>query len=108
REYGKYDLPSNVAVDIQDYISRFGRLKLIKFEEQLLLTSDDRALITEIANNKRIQPYILGWAHANALRVDPAKRGHIKQALVVIGYPAEDLAGYVQGAALEIHLRPMT
>ena len=40
--------------------------------------------------------------------VDPARRGHIKQALVNIVHPAEDLVGYVDGEALEIHLRLMT
>ncbi len=35
-------------------------------------------------------------------------RGHIKHALVEVGYPAEDLAGYVEGETLEIHLRPQT
>jgi DNA excision repair protein ERCC-3 len=37
--------------------------------------------------------------------MDPARRGHIKQALVNIGYPAEDLVGYVQGESLELALR---
>jgi len=37
-----------------------------------------------------------------------AARGHVKQALVNIGYPAEDLAGYVTGEQLAFRLRPMT
>ena len=32
--------------------------------------------------------------------VDPAYRGVLKQALIAVGYPAEDLAGYTEGAAL--------
>src|SRR5918998_625096 len=29
-QYGKYPLPGNVRVDILDYVSRYGRLKMIK------------------------------------------------------------------------------
>ena len=36
--------------------------------------------------------------------MDPAARGHVKQALVEFGYPAEDLAGYVEGTALSFQL----
>jgi DNA excision repair protein ERCC-3 len=32
-------------------------------------------------------------------------RGHVKQALVLFGYPAEDLAGYNEGAPLSVALR---
>ena len=35
-------------------------------------------------------------------------RGHLKQALVQFGFPAEDLAGYVDGAPLAVGLRDMT
>jgi DNA excision repair protein ERCC-3 len=37
--------------------------------------------------------------------IDPAFRGVLKQALIAVGYPAEDLAGYTEGAPLEVHLR---
>jgi DNA excision repair protein ERCC-3 len=42
------------------------------------------------------------------VRVNPAMRGHIKKALVDIGFPAEDLAGYVSGAGLALRLRQFT
>src|SRR2546425_4113876 len=45
--YSKYAIPSNVATDIREYISRYGRLKLVRDGqngEGLLLTSDDPAL----------------------------------------------------------------
>src|SRR5437016_12126260 len=36
-EYGKYDLPDNVRLDILDYVSRYGRLKLFKADDTRLL-----------------------------------------------------------------------
>jgi len=107
-EYGKYELPGNVRVDVQDYMSRYGRLKLIKRDGSLILESSDSVLITEITHNKRLQPFILAQLDAYTLLVDPADRGRIKQALVNFGYPAEDLAGYVEGSPLPIALLAIT
>lgn len=106
--YGKYPLPGNVKVDILDYISRYGRLKLLKQDGMLLLQSTDAILITEILHNKRIQPLLLGQIDRNTVIIDPVQRGHIKQALIRFGYPAEDLAGYTPGTPLELDLRGIT
>jgi DNA excision repair protein ERCC-3 len=106
--YSKYPVPGNVRVDIADYISRYGRVKLIRRDGELLLVSDDAALITELVRHKLLMPYIKAQIDTGSLRMDPARRGHIKQALVNIGYPAEDLAGYVDGEALELHMRDKT
>ena len=82
-------------------------MRLEKNEDGLLiLTSADVALLTELTRRKELKPYLLGQLDANTLLVDPARRGHIKQALVHVGYPAEDVAGYVEGAPLEISLLP--
>ena len=107
--FGKYDLPDNVRRDVHDYVSRYGRVKLLKGEgRHLLLTSDDPALLAEIAHHKRLAPFILSRAADGALVVDQAQRGHVKQALLQFGYPAEDLAGYVSGAPLSLRLRART
>ena len=106
--FAKYPLPGNVRVDIAEAIARYGRVKLIKRDEQLLMISDDAPLLVELQRRKELRPYILGVIDAHTLRVDGAMRGHIKQALVNIGYPAEDLAGYVQGESLSIALRGET
>ncbi len=107
--FGKYDLPDNVRRDIDDYVSRYGRVKLVKGEgRNLLLVSDDVALLAEIAHHKRLIPYLQGRTPQGALIVDEMQRGHVKQALLQFGYPPEDLVGYVTGAPLEIRLRERT
>jgi DNA excision repair protein ERCC-3 len=106
--YSKYPVPSNVAADIREYINRYGRLKLVRGGqngEGLLLTSDEPALIVEVLRNKRTQPYILRQIDARTIQVDASRRGHIKQALIHMGFPAEDLAGYTEGSPLPMHLR---
>ncbi len=103
-DFGKYDLPGNVRVDVHDYIARYGRIKLIKRDGNLLLESTDALLLTEITHNRRVSPFILGQLDSHTLVVSPSDRGRIKQALVNIGFPAEDLAGYVEGSPLPVGL----
>jgi len=55
--YSKYPVPDNVRVDIEDYISRYGRVKLIRRNGDLLLVSDDKALIAELVRHKLLVPY---------------------------------------------------
>jgi len=106
--YSKYDIPVNIIVDIREYVSRYGRLKLIREGDALLLTSGDAALIAEVMHHKRTQPYLVRQLNNHTIQVDASRRGHIKQALIHIGFPAEDLAGYTEGSPLPLKLRPET
>ena len=106
--FAKYDLPGNVIRDIEDYVGRYGRVKLVRAEDELHLVSEDPVIIAEIAQHKRMQLYILDKISPLRLRVRPAMRGHIKQVLVQIGFPAEDLAGYVDGDSLLVQLRQVS
>jgi DNA excision repair protein ERCC-3 len=106
--YSKYPLPGNVEVDIREYIGRYGRVKLVRHENELQLISEDVALIVELQRHKELRPYIQAVVNAQTLRVDPGRRGHVKQALVNIGYPAEDLAGYIAGDNIPFELRLLT
>jgi DNA excision repair protein ERCC-3 len=107
-ELSRYDLPPNVVADIRDYIGRYGRIKLLRSGADLILRSDDIPLIAEVARHKKTQPYVLEQRDPQTLVVDAARRGHIKQALVAIGYPAEDLAGYTDGESMPVGVREHT
>jgi len=107
-QYSKYTIPTNIVVDIREYMSRYGRIKLIREGDALLLTSTDTALMAEILHHKRTQPYLLRQIDSHTIQVDASRRGHIKQALIHIGFPAEDLAGYTDGSPLPMKLRDVT
>jgi DNA excision repair protein ERCC-3 len=107
-EYSKYPVPEHVAVSIRDFASRYGRLRLLRDARGLVLTANDAPLAEEVARNKHLAPLLRERLSALEFRIDPAARGEIKQALVKIGFPAEDLAGYTEGEALVFSLRPMT
>ena len=107
--FSKYDVPGNITADVRDYVSRFGRLKLRRDEAGgLLLYAEDPLLMLEISRQRKVRQFIIEDIDSHTVRVNAAMRGHVKKALVDLGYPAEDLAGYVDGAPLSILLRPVT
>lgn len=96
-DFSKYDVPTNLLVDIEDYLSRFGKLILEKSGEDLVLRCTDRTLAEHLKLNKRVGPYLHRAVGPDSFRIDPAHRGELKQRLVKIGYPVKDVAGYVRG-----------
>lgn len=105
--YSKYPVPEHVALGIRDLASRYGRLQLTRQEEGLVLQTDDEVLAEEIARNRHIAPF-LGKRSGLAFLVDPEFRGRIKQALIKVGFPTEDLAGFTPGEPMPLRLREDT
>jgi len=103
-EFGKFTVPQNIAREIESYIARYGLVKLVREDENLVLTSEDPTVIVEVWNSKPARAYLLEKLSPTRLLVHPRMRGHIKQALIRIGYPVEDLAGYVEGDPLDVVL----
>jgi DNA excision repair protein ERCC-3 len=101
----KYEVTRNVIKDLRDYVDRYGRVRLEREDESLVLVSDDPALITEILHNPLVREFVLEKVADDRVAVDPAFRGHIKQAMIKIGFPVEDLAGYKDGGHLDVRLR---
>ncbi len=101
--YSRFTLPSNVVADIADYLGRYGKLVIESNGATLLLRSDDRALLQQVAADKRVA-VLLGARHSNGFEVEPGLRGDLKQTLVELGYPPHDLAGYVEGTLLPLEL----
>ena len=106
--FSKYPLPDNIRVDIADSVGRYGRIKLLIEDGHLLVVADTPALLLEIERHRHFAPLILRKISSTTLEVAPAMRGHVKRVLLQIGFPAEDLAGYVDGAPLPFELRELT
>ncbi|GGT26355.1 DNA repair helicase XPB [Nonomuraea spiralis] len=96
--FSRYPVPHALLVDIAETIARYGRLRLEKDPVNgLVLTSTDRAVLEEVLRSKKIQPMLGERLGADSVIVHPSDRGNVKQALLKLGWPAEDLAGYVDG-----------
>ena len=108
REYAKYPVPANVEASIRDAASRYGRLRLARDGDGLVLEGDDAALAEQVSRIRGVAPHLGERLSATSFRIPPAERGRVKQALVKAGWPAEDLAGYTPGEPLPVQLRALT
>ncbi len=104
-KYSKFPLPSNVPTDLRELVSRYGRVRLQRVDGQLRLITNDRPLLEELARQRGVRDYLGERLDETSFAVDDANRGVLKQALIAVGYPAEDMAGYTAGARLPIALR---
>jgi DNA excision repair protein ERCC-3 len=103
--YSKYPLPSNVVDDIVELMGRFGKIVLEEDGGRLVLRADDAALLSHLSRHPRLVG-LLGQKLDDKRTCIPAEhRGLVKQALIGIGFPAFDRAGYVDGAPFPIGLR---
>ncbi len=107
-KYAKYPVPANITREIMEYMSRYGQLSLYKEDGDLVLMCEDADLAEEVWQNKRVREYLLERLDETTFLVDPAQRGFLKHALIEIGHPVEDVAGYVDGEALHFELRTTT
>src|SRR3954468_23424095 len=105
--YSKFPLPPNLGTDLRELVSRYGRVTLRRVDGVLRLSTRDQALLEELARQKGVRDYLGERIDATSFSIDDAFRGVLKQALIGVGYPAEDLAGYTEGAALKIELRDL-
>jgi DNA excision repair protein ERCC-3 len=104
--FSRYAVPQPLLVDIVDTMGRYGRLQLTNSPlHGLVMIALDRAVLEEVLRQKKIVPLLGARVDEDTVVVHPSERGHLKQALLKIGWPAEDLAGYVDGEAHAIALR---
>jgi DNA excision repair protein ERCC-3 len=103
--YSRYAVPQPLLVDVVDTMGRYGRLQLTNSPVHgLVMVALDRAVLEEVLRQKKIAPLLGDRVDDDTVVVHPSERGHLKQALLKIGWPAEDLAGYVDGEAHPIAL----
>jgi DNA excision repair protein ERCC-3 len=103
--YSRYPVPNSLLVDVAETMDRYGRLRIEKHPTHgLILVSNDRAVLTEVQRSSKVKGLLGSGVDEDTVMVHPSERGHLKQVLLKLGWPAEDLAGYVDGEAHEIGL----
>jgi DNA excision repair protein ERCC-3 len=103
--FSRYPVPHALLVDVADTMDRYGRLRLANHPTHgLVLSALDRAVLVEVARSKKLAGMFGARVDDDTVVVHPSERGRLKQALLKLGWPAEDLAGYVDGEAHPIDL----
>ena len=104
-KYSRYAVPHSLLVDVADTMDRYGRLQLRDDPAYgLVMVASDLSVMEEVLRSKRTKGMFGDRIDEHTLVVHTSERGHLKQALLKIGWPAEDLAGYVDGEAHAIDL----
>jgi DNA excision repair protein ERCC-3 len=105
-EHSRYPVPHALLVDVAETMARYGRLQLLKHPTHgLVLRALDLPVLEEVLRSKKVSPLVGARIDREHVIVHPSERGHLKQVLLKLGWPAEDLAGYVNGEAHPIELR---
>jgi DNA excision repair protein ERCC-3 len=103
--FSRYPVPHALLVDVAETMDRYGRLQLVNDPAHgLVLRAFDRTVLVEVAKSKKLAGMLGAHLDADTVAVHPSERGRLKQALLKLGWPAEDLAGYVDGEAHPIAL----
>jgi DNA excision repair protein ERCC-3 len=104
--FSRYPVPHALLVDVAETMDRYGRLQLVNDPAHgLVLRGLDRAVLVEVAKSKKMAGMLGAQVDPDTIVVHASERGRLKQALLKLGWPAEDLAGYVDGEAHPIALR---
>ncbi len=108
RALSRYPVPDHIAFEIEDYAARYGSLTLHREDTRLVLGCRDRGLAELVAADRHAALLLGDRLSDTSFAVAPSSRGQLKLALIRIGYPVDDQAGYAAGEAFELSLRPAT
>ena len=98
--FSRYPVPSSLLVDVSDTMDRYGRLRIEKHPTHgLVLVTTDLPVLTEVLRSAKVKGLVGDKVDDHTVVVHPSERGHLKQVLLKLGWPAEDMAGYVNGEA---------
>jgi DNA excision repair protein ERCC-3 len=104
-KFSRYPVPHALLVDVAETMDRYGRLQLVNDPTHgLVLRGLDKIVLVEVAKSKKLAGMLGDRIDDETIAVHPSERGRLKQALLKLGWPAEDLAGYVDGEAHDIAL----
>lgn len=96
--YSRYPVPHALLVDVAETMARYGRLTLQQDPNLgLILSTTQTHVLQEVLHSKKMKPLVDSRIDAETVRIYPSERGRVKQVLMQLGWPAEDLAGYVDG-----------
>ena len=103
--YSKFPVPHSLLIDIAETMSLYGRVRIISHPAHgLIIEADDPSIIVELQRHKVIAPMLGKLIDDHTIALHPSERGRVKQELIKISWPAEDLAGYVDGESHPISL----
>ena len=128
-KFARYDVPQAVVAWIKEVCSRFGKIRLLPYEQEeeeeekapkeqyLLLVAQTELIYKEIGANTAVKKLLFGGPSTSsgtpgspeyAYLIKLTDRGTIKQLLLEAGWPVKDEVALTDGEPLEFNLRETT
>ena len=124
-QYSKYDVPEIVLMAIREWHGLYGKLILKRVSDPggrehefpgreelrigpmtcLRLEVKDPGIRELLLHDRSLTPFWQEYDETGFL-IPARERGNLKQALVRVGFPVQDLCGYIPGSRFRISLRP--
>jgi DNA excision repair protein ERCC-3 len=110
----RFPIPPAMLEQLREWYRRYGLLRLLPGSgDRLLLKCDDEEVLAALVEEPSLAELLqveqtFGSKGGGRVSLAAANRGELKQALVRLGYPVDDRAGYCAGDALPFTLREVT
>jgi len=109
RRFSKYAIPDNVIEEMRRTFARYGQLILTRKDEHTLcLTVDDRFIAAQIAREATVMAEVTEQVADDTFLLKPERRGPLKHALIKLGFPVDDQAGFSDAPLFPVTLRNTT
>ena len=106
RRLSRFAVPEHIESEIREYAGRYGSLTLRRDERGLILGCRDAGLAALAASDTRTSGLLAERLSDTEFAIAAWARGQVKLALIRIGYPIDDQAGYAAGERFAFSLRP--
>lgn len=103
--HARFPIAPAVLDHVRSVLGRWGRLVLRDDERHgLVLAADDPAVLAEVIDHRTVAPLLGPELDIGLLAVPSENRGLLKQALLGLGWPANDQAAHQPGQPLTVEL----
>jgi DNA excision repair protein ERCC-3 len=101
--WSRFPVPHPVVASILETAARFGVVQLVDDPRHgLVLRCDEPSVLAEVVSERSVTELIGPAVDPTTVVAPTDRRGALKQALVAIGWPAEDRAALIEGAPIDI------
>ena len=107
RTYASHPVAPSLLHRVADQLRRYGRVRLVRDFDSggLALVVDEPVLLAELHADEDVASLTGQRLDGNRVAVRLRDRGALKQALLRVGWPVADEAGYEEGERLDVGLR---
>jgi DNA excision repair protein ERCC-3 len=108
RKYSKFDVPQGVLTTVEETIERYGLVRLVPHPEnpaEMIRLEFSSGYVAKLVSSEPSLREVMVPDGRRHWSINQGHRGVFKQRALQIGWPVEDIAGFIPGETLEIELR---